>query len=390
LNLLSAELEEIATRVRRLARERVAPRAAEIDSAAEFPWDVVAALREERVFGLPFPREYGGSGSGPFALLIAIEELAKVCATTALTLSMQQLGSLPIKLAGSGEQKRRWLPPLASGEWLPAYALTERNAGSDPAALATEARRDGTDYVLNGDKCFISNAGVAMLYTVFAKTDPSAGHRGITAVVVEDGRPGFTVGRVLPKMGLRGQPTGDLTFRDCRVPVANRLGAEGEGFRLAMRVLDRSRPGIAAQALGIAAGATEYARGWAIERRTFGKPIIEHQQVAALLADMETRCAGARALLYECGRVLEGGGDDGALTKIAAIAKLFCSEVAMQVTTDAVQILGGYGYVADYPLERLMRDAKVTQIYEGTNQIQRLVIAREMAKEAPLSPPDAG
>jgi butyryl-CoA dehydrogenase len=291
---------------------------------------------------------------------------------------MQQLGSLPIKLAGTDEQKRQWLPRLGSGEWLPAYALTERDAGSDPSALATTARRDNGNYVLDGGKCFISNAGVASIYTVFAKTDSNAGAAGISAFVVEADNPGLSVARLERKMGLRGQPTGDLWFEDCVVPASNRLGDEGEGFRLAMRVLDYSRPGIAAQSVGLAEGATDYALHYAKRRRSFGKPIIEHQLVAGLLADMEAKCAAARALLHRCGAMLDHENAGRELTKAASITKLFCSDVAMEVTTSAVQILGGNGYVQDYPLERMMRDAKVTQIYEGTNEIQRLVIARRM------------
>jgi alkylation response protein AidB-like acyl-CoA dehydrogenase len=366
---------------RRISREHIAIRAADVDETGQFPWDTVALMREHDVFALPFATEYGGTGTGAFAVLLAIAEIAKVCATTALTLSMQQLGSLPIKLAGNDEQRGRWLPRLASGEWLPAYALTERGAGSDPAALGTEACRDGDTYILNGAKCFISNAGVASLYTVFARTDLRAGASGISAFVVEADTPGFVVGKMERKMGLRGQPTGEISLINCRVPAVNRLGAEGDGFRLAMRVLDQSRPGIAAQAVGLAEGATEYALAYAKKRETFGRPIIEHQLVAALLADMETKCAAARAMLHECGDVLDREVGGPQLTKIAAMTKLFCSDVAMEVTTDAVQILGGYGYVQDHPVERMMRDAKATQIYEGTNQIQRVVVAREMARE---------
>jgi alkylation response protein AidB-like acyl-CoA dehydrogenase len=378
---LTDEQREIRDLVRTLAREHVAPRAAEIDKSAEFPWDMVELLREHELFGLPFEEQYGGTGTGALMVLVAIEELSKVCATTGLLLAVQELGSLGIKLAGTDGQKERWLPRLASGEWLPAYALTEPGSGSDSAAMRSEARREGDEYVLNGSKRFITNAGVAGLYVVFAKTDPAAGHSGISAFVVESDAPGFEVGRIEPKMGIKGSTTGEVFFDDCRVPADNLLGEEGDGFRIAMRVLDRSRPGIGAQGLGLAQGATDYALEYAKSRETMGKPIAQHQLVAATLADMETKCEAARGLLYRCGQMIDEGVDGPELTKISAMAKLYCTDVAMEVTTDAVQILGGYGYMQEYPVERMMRDAKITQIYEGTNQIQRLVIAREMVKE---------
>jgi alkylation response protein AidB-like acyl-CoA dehydrogenase len=378
---LTAEQREIRDLVRRLARDRIAPRAAEIDETHEFPWDVVELFRDHELFGLFFPEEFGGTGTGTLLSLVAIEELSKVCATSGLILATQELGSLALKLAGNTEQKEHWLPKLASGEWLCAYALTESGSGSDSAAMRTTARHDDGEYVLDGSKRFITNAGVAQLYTVFAKTDPNAGHAGISAFVVEADAPGFEVARLEPKMGIRGSTTGELVFDRCRVPAANLLGAEGEGFKVAMRVLDRSRPGIAAQGLGIAQGATDYALEYAKTRETMGKPIAQHQLVAAMLADMETKCEAARGLLYRFGQAVDEGVDGPALTKLSAMAKLYCTDVAMEVTTDAVQILGGYGYIQEYPLERMMRDAKITQIYEGTNQIQRLVIAREMLKE---------
>jgi alkylation response protein AidB-like acyl-CoA dehydrogenase len=378
---LTDEQREIRALVRDLARERVAPRAAEIDKSAEFPWDMVELLREHDLFGLPFGDEHGGTGTGALMVLVAIEELSKVCATTGLLLAVQELGSLGPKLVGTDEQKARWLPRLATGEWLAAYALTEAGSGSDSAAMRTEAKREGDEYVLNGAKRFITNAGVAELYTVFAKTDPTAGHAGISAFVVEASAPGFEVGRIEPKMGIKGSTTGEIFFNDCRIPADNLLGEEGEGFRLAMRILDRSRPGIGAQGLGLAQGATDYALEYAKSRETMGKPIAEHQLIAATLADMETKCEAARGLLYKCGQLIDEGADGADLTKISAMAKLYCTDVAMEVTTDAVQILGGYGYIQEYPVERMMRDAKITQIYEGTNQIQRLVIAREMVKE---------
>jgi alkylation response protein AidB-like acyl-CoA dehydrogenase len=378
---LTDDQREIRDLVRTLARERVAPRAAEIDKQGEFPWDMVELFREHELFGLPFEEQYGGTGTGALMVLVAIEELSKVCATTGLIMAVQELGSLGIKLAGTDEQKQRFLPNLASGEWLAAYALTEPGSGSDSAAMRTEARRDGEAYVLNGGKRFITNAGVAGLYVVFAKTDPEEGHSGISAFVVEADTPGFEVGRIEPKMGIKGSTTGEIFFNDMRIPADNLLGEEGEGFKIAMRILDRSRPGIAAQGLGLAQGATDYALEYAKTRETMGKPIAQHQLISGMLADMETKCEAARGLLYKIGLMIDEGAPEDELTKTSAMAKLYCTDVAMEVTTDAVQILGGYGYMQEYPVERMMRDAKITQIYEGTNQIQRLVIAREMLKE---------
>jgi len=379
---LSEEQREIRELVRTLARERIAPRAAEIDRTHEFPWDMVELFREHELFGLLFEEEWGGAGTGTLLALVAIEEICKVCATSGLVLAVQELGSLGLKLAGSQEQKERYLPRLASGEWLCAYALTEAGSGSDSAAMRTEARREGDQYVLDGSKRFITNAGVASLYTVFAKTDPEAGHAGISAFLVEADSPGFEVARLESKLGIRGSTTGELVFADCRVPAENLLGEEGEGFKLAMRILDRSRPGVAAQGLGIAQGATDYALEYAKTRETMGKPIAEHQLIAAKLAEMETKCELARGLLYKFGQMVDAGVDGPELTKISAMTKLACTDVAMEVTTEAVQVLGGYGYIEEYPVERMMRDAKITQIYEGTNEIQRLVIAREMLRES--------
>jgi alkylation response protein AidB-like acyl-CoA dehydrogenase len=378
---LTDEQREIRDLVRTLARERVAPRAAEIDKTAEFPWDLVELFREHEIFGILYDEEYGGLGASALMALVAVEELSKVCATTGLIVAVQELGSLGLKLAGMDEQKQRYLPRLASGEWLCAYALTEPGSGSDSAAMRTQARREGDEYVLTGSKRFITNAGVADLYTVFAKTEPEAGHAGISAFLVESETPGFEVGRIEPKMGIKGSTTGEIFFNECRVAADNLLGDEGEGFRIAMRILDRSRPGIGAQGLGLAQGATDFALEYARSRETMGKPIAEHQLIAAKLADMETRCEAARGLLYKVGVMIDEDAPGEELTKLSAMAKLFCTDVAMDVTTEAVQILGGYGYMQEYPLERMMRDAKITQIYEGTNEIQRLVIAREMLKE---------
>jgi alkylation response protein AidB-like acyl-CoA dehydrogenase len=381
LDPLTAEQREVRELVRELVRERIAPRAAEIDRSGEFPWDIAELYGEHDLYALCFDEELGGTGTGALMVLVAIEEISKACATSALVLAVQELGSLGLKLAGTDEQKARYAPKLVTGEWLGAYALSEPGSGSDSAAMRTTAVRDGDDYVLNGSKRFITNAGVASLYTVFAKTDPEAGHEGISAFLVEASAPGFQVGRIEPKMGIKGSTTGELFFNDCRVPAENLLGEEGEGFRIAMRILDRSRPGVAAQGLGLAQGATDYALEYAKTRETMGRPIVDHQLVAAMLADMETRCEAARGLLYKVGAMIDAGLDGPELTKASAQAKLFCTDAAMDITTDAVQILGGYGYMREYPLERMMRDAKITQIYEGTNQIQRLVIAREMVRE---------
>jgi len=379
---LTDEQRELRDLVRTLARERIAPRAAEIDASHEFPWDVVELFREQGIFGLLFDAEVGGTGTGTLLALVAIEEVSKVCATSGLILAAQELGSLGLKLDGPEVQRAAWLPRLASGEVLAAYALTEAGSGSDSAAMRTTARRVDGGYVLDGSKRFITNAGVAGLYTVFAKTDPDAGHAGISAFLVESDAPGFAVARLEEKMGIAGSTTGELVFDGCLVPEASRLGEEGTGFTLAMRILDRSRPGVAAQALGIAQGATDYALEYARTRETMGKPIAEHQLIAAKLADMETRTEAARGLLYRFGRMVDAGVPEAELTKASAMAKLMCGDVAMEVTTEAVQILGGYGYVKEYPVERFMRDAKITQIYEGTQEVQRLVIAREMLRES--------
>jgi alkylation response protein AidB-like acyl-CoA dehydrogenase len=368
LDPLSDEQREIRELVRTIARERIAPRAAEIDASAEFPWDVVELYRENDLFGIMYDEEYGGIGASALMTLVAVEEVSKVCATSGLILAVQELGSLGIKLAGTEEQKQRWLPRLASGEWLAAYALTEPGSGSDSAAMRSTARLDGDEYVLNGGKRF-------------AKTDTNVGHSGISAFVVEADSSGFEVGRIEPKMGIKGSTTGELFFNDCRIPAANLLGAEGDGFKIAMQILDRSRPGIGAQGLGLAQGATDYALEYARTRETMGRPIAQHQLIAGMLADMETKCEAARGLLYKVGRMIDAEETGPELTKLSAMAKLYCTDVAMEVTTDAVQVLGGYGYITEYPVERMMRDAKITQIYEGTNQIQRLVIAREMLKE---------
>ncbi len=377
---LNEEQLMIQRSVRELAQARIAPRAAEIDEKEEFPEDVVELYRSHDLFSLPFPPEYGGLTGSALTLNVAIEEVAKVCATSALILAVQALGGYPIMIGGSEEQKQRFLPDLASGRKLAAYALSEPGAGSDPAGMQTRATRRGEDYVLSGSKLWITNGGVADTIVVFAKTDPSAGSRGISAFVLEDAQnaKGFKASTIHGKLGIRGSNTAELSFDDVVVPAANRLGEEGEGFKLALRVLDRSRPGVAAQALGIAQGALDYAVGYAKERQQFGRSIAEFQGIQFMLADMEAQTQAARALVYLASQVIDAKGDD--ISRYCALAKLVAGDAAMKVTTDAVQILGGYGYVREYPVERMMRDAKITQIYEGTNQIQRVVLARELLK----------
>jgi alkylation response protein AidB-like acyl-CoA dehydrogenase len=377
---LNEEQLMIQRSVRELAQARIAPRAAEIDEKEEFPWDVVELFRSHDLFALPFPPEYGGLSGSALTLNVAIEEVAKVCATSALILAVQALGGYPIMLGGSEEQKQRFLPELASGRRLAAYALSEAGAGSDPAGMRTKATRRGEDYVLNGTKLWITDGGVADTIVVFAKTDAGAGSRGISAFVLEDAQnlKGFKASAIHGKLGIRGSNTAELSLDDVVVPAANRLGEEGEGFKLALGVLDRSRPGVAAQALGIAQGALDYAVGYAKERQQFGKSIAEFQGIQFMLADMEAQTQAARALVYLASQVIDAKGEN--VSRYCALAKLVAGDAAMKVTTDAVQILGGYGYVREYPVERMMRDAKITQIYEGTNQIQRVVLARELLR----------
>ena len=363
--------------VRTLADERVAPRAAEIDRTAEFPWDLKALLAEQDILALPFPTEHGGLGGELLSVCLAVEQLSRACATTGLILAVQELASLPILLSGTAEQQARWFPRLASGEQLIAFALTEAEAGSDVAAVRTRATRDGDDYVITGSKRFISHGSVADLITVFAVTDPDAPRRRhLSCFVVEVPTDGFSVTRVEHKMGLRGSPTAELAFDGVRIPAANRIGDEGEGFEIAMRTFERSRPGIAAQAVGIAQGALEVATAYARERRQFGQRIGDFQMVGAMLADMDASTEAARQLLYKACTEIEAG--SAAAGRWSALCKLVAGDAAMRVTTDAVQVMGGYGYIDEFPVERMMRDAKITQLYEGTQQIQRLVIARSL------------
>jgi alkylation response protein AidB-like acyl-CoA dehydrogenase len=360
--------------IAKIARERIAPRAAEIDELAEYPWDVRKILAEQDVLGLPFPIEYGGTGTGTLMLNMAIEEIAKVDASSALILMVQELGTLPIQLYGSEELKQRFLPKCASGDWSPAFALSEPEAGSDPSAMKTTALRDGEEWVITGTKNWISNLGIADFYVCFAVSDQES--RRLTAFVVEADRPGFSVGKLEHKLGIRASPTGQPIFDEVRVPHANVIGEVGRGLSVALGTLERTRLGAAAQAVGIAQGATDYAVAYARERRQFGKAINEFQAIQFKLADMETRTAAARELLYKaCAMADQQHPKRG---KYSSMAKVFCSDTAMAVTIEAVQVLGGYGYVKEYPVERMMRDAKITQIYEGTNEIQRIVIARTL------------
>jgi alkylation response protein AidB-like acyl-CoA dehydrogenase len=383
--LLSSEHEELRAMVRELAEERVAPRAAEIDAKAEFPWDLKELLAKQDLLGICLPEEYGGTNLDGIGQAVVIEELARVDATTSLIPMVQKLGALPILLAGNDDQRARYFPRLASGEWLIAFGLTEAAAGSDVAANRMRARRTGDEYLLNGSKRFITHGSIANLVTVFALTDPDAGGRkGMSAFIVETDSPGFAAPRVEHKMGIRGSPTAELTFDDVRVPVANRLGAEGEGFKIAMGTLDASRVGVAAQAVGIAQGAIDVALKHASQREQFGQRVTEFQGVQFMLADMAAQTEAARQLTYAAAARI--GGPETAYW--ASCAKLIAGDTAMRVTTDAVQVMGGYGYISEYPAERMMRDAKITQLYEGTQQIQRLVIARQLLQRA--GAPDRG
>ncbi len=373
---ISAERATLQALVRELARSKVAPRAAEIDRSAEFPWDIVELFRQHDLFAIPFTPEFEGISGSALTLALAVEEVAQVCATSALLLAVQALGGYPLLLGGSAEQQREFLPQLASGAKIAAYALSEPDAGSDPGAMATRARREGDEYILDGTKTWITNGGVADLIVVFAVTDPGQGSRGISAFLVDGETPGLARNQIHGKLGIRGSNTAELVFSQCRVPASRRLGAEGEGFRIAMGVLDRSRPQIAAQAVGIAAGALEQAVAYANQRRQFGRPIADFQGIQFLLADMAAQVEAARCLTHRACEAVDAG--DPRITELAAMAKLVASDTAMKVTTDAVQVLGGYGFINEFPVERMMRDAKITQIYEGTNQIQRVVIAKHL------------
>ena len=367
---------EFRDTMRRFCEERIAPNAAEADRTATFPWKSFDACRELELPSLGIPAEYGGAGADTVTQAIMAEELGRVCASTSVTLLISKLGMLPVINWGSEELKRKYLPRVASGEAQASYCLSEADAGSDVAAMTARAVRDGDSYVITGSKYWITNAGISDTYTVFAKTDPDAGHRGISCFVVEAGW-GVKVAKLEDKLGLRGSPTGEVVLDEVRVPAENLVGEEGRGFQIAMHTMDRSRPTIGAQAVGIAQGAIDHAVGYMKQRHAFGAPIADLQALRFMIAEMAMRTEAARTLVYRACSLVD---DDptGELGTVGAMAKCFASDTAMSVTTDAVQLLGGYGYTKDFPLERFMRDAKITQIYEGTNQIQRVVIARSV------------
>lgn len=377
---LTEEHDMMRKMVREFALKEVAPTAAERDEEERFDRGIFDKMGELGLTGIPWPEEEGGSGADYLSYVIAVEELSRVCASTGVTLSAHiSLAGWPLHTFATPEQKQTFLRPMAEGKKLGAYALTEPGSGSDAAAMRTTAVRDGDSYVLNGTKIFTTNGGEAETYIVFAVTDPEKGHRGITAFIVEKGTPGFRFGKKEKKLGIRSSPTVELLFENCRIPVDNRLGAEGQGFKIAMMTLDGGRTGIAAQAVGIAQGALDAAVAYAKQREQFGRPISQFQAIQFKLADMATRVEAARLLTYRAAWLESAGEPYG---KASAMAKMYASDTAMYVTTEAVQVFGGYGYTREYPVERMMRDAKITQIYEGTNEIQRLVVARHLLRES--------
>ncbi|MBI4962069.1 MAG: acyl-CoA dehydrogenase family protein [Desulfomonile tiedjei] len=378
---LTEEEKMLQDMVRRLAKEKVAEGAEVRDKKGEYPYDMLELMKENGLMGVDFPEAYGGMAAGMIAHCVVVEELAKVDASVALIPSCQELGCLPIILAGNHEQKEKYLTPLSSGEKLAAFGLTEARGGSDVAALKTRAVRKGDKYILNGSKMFITNGGVADTLAIYAVTNPDKpSHQNASVFILEKGTPGFSVGKPESKLGIKCSDTRELVFEDVEIPVENRLGEEGDGFHIMMKTLDFSRPSVAAQALGIAAGAFEFATEYAKERESFGKPIIRHQAIAFKLAEMSMRTNAARQLLWRTCSLLDKISKDlsrvpAETVRFSSMSKAYCSDVAMWTTIEAVQVLGGYGYMSEYPVERMMRDAKITQIYEGTNEIQRLVIA---------------
>lgn len=379
--LLSRENLEFIERTKEIADKYVRPIAAELDREQRYPWEIIKELQKADLMGVWIPKEYGGLGAGVLNLCLVIEELSKACGGVGVAYAVNALGSFPIILGGTDEQKQRWLPDIAKGKKLIAFGLSELEAGSDAGSIKTTAVREGDYYIINGDKKWTTNAGAADLYTIYCVTDPTKGTRGISAIVVEKGTPGFEIGKIEDKMGIRCVSVRELHFRNCKVPAENLLGGkEGMGFANAMMTLDRARPGVAAQAVGLAQGAFDLALDYARKRKQFGEPIASFQAIQFMLADMATLIEAARHLVYVCAQAIDANVKN--ISKIASMAKVFASDVAMKVTTDAVQIFGGYGYMKDYPIEKYMRDAKITQIYEGTNQIQRIVIARNLLKEA--------
>jgi alkylation response protein AidB-like acyl-CoA dehydrogenase len=364
--------------VRQLAADKIAPRAAEVDATGEFPWDVYDALRKADLHAVHIPEEYGGAGADSLATALVIEEVARACASSSLIPAVNKLGTMPVLLSGSAELRRQVLPPVAAGDAMFSYALSEREAGSDAAAMKTRAVRDGDGWVLNGVKSWITNAGVSTYYTVMASTDPAAGPKGISAFVVHKDDPGFSVGTKERKLGIRGSPTCEVYFADCAIPGDRIIGEPGTGFKTALHTLDHTRLTIGAQAVGIAQGAIDAAVAYVKERRQFGRAVADFQGVQFMLADMAMRTEASRQLVYAAAAMADRG--DPQLTFESAAAKVMASDTAMAVTTDAVQLFGGYGYTKDFPVERMMRDAKITQIYEGTNQINRMVIARQLLR----------
>ena len=378
--LFTEEQIMIRDLARRVAEEKIVPVRAELDETGEFPWEVIKTLAKSDLCGVYIDQKYGGFGGGVTELCIVTEELSKACGGISICFAATALGIYPVILYGSDEQKQKYLPDIASGKKLAAFGLTEAGAGSDASAIATTAVKKGDHYILNGTKQWITNGGEADVYTIITMTDKTKGARGASAFIVEKGTPGFEFGKKENKMGIRASATRELIFNNCKVPAVNLIGKEGMGFIVAMRTFDMSRPGVAAQAVGIAAGALEAAVKYSKERHQFGKPISSFQGVQFMLADMATQVEAARAMVYATAKMVDKGVKD--ISKDSAMCKLFASDVAMKVTTDAVQVFGGYGYMKEYPVEKMMRDAKITQIYEGTNQIQRGVIALQLIKEA--------
>ncbi len=377
LNEQQLMIQELA---RQIAEEKIQPIAAELDKSGEFPEQILKILAQSDLFGIFIEEKYGGSGGGVLELVIATEELSKACGGIAVCYAASALGSYPIILFGNEEQKKKYLPDLASGKKLAAFGLTEPNAGSDAGAIETTAKKEGDFYILNGTKHFITNGEVADIYTVVAMSDKTKGSRGASTFIVEKGTPGFSFGKKEDKMGIRASATSELIFNDCKIPKENLLGKEGFGFIIAMRTFDKSRPGVAAQALGIAQGALDLTVDYARQRIQFNKPISSFQGIQFMLADIATEIEAARALIYAVARAIDAGEKN--IAKVSAMTKLFASDMAMKITIDCVQIFGGYGYMRDYPIEKFMRDAKITQIYEGTNQIQKEIIATNLIKES--------
>jgi alkylation response protein AidB-like acyl-CoA dehydrogenase len=373
---LTDEQRELRDVVRRFAADKIAPQAAETDRTAEYSWPAFEALKSMELTSLAYPLEYGGSGASTVDNAVVVEEIAAACASTSLMLLISKLGMLPVINFGSEDIKRTYLPRIAAGDSQASYCLSEADAGSDVAAMTTRAVRDGDDWIINGSKSWITNAGISDLYTVFARTSEDR-HSGITAFLVERDW-GVHVDKLEHKLGIKGSPTGVVRFDDARVPDTHRLGDVGQGFAVAMHTLDRSRPTIGAQAVGIARGALDYAIGYMRERTTFGRPIAENQGLQWMVADAGTKIEAARNMVYKACAMVDDGDPHGELSMVGAMAKAYASDTAMEVTTDAVQLLGGYGYTNEFPVERMMRDAKITQIYEGTNQIQRMVIAKHL------------